>query len=363
MKFADLRFTDTRGKEQHVTMPARLRRRGLLPRRQDVRRLLDRRLEGHQRVGHDPDARRRHRGHRSVLRGDHRQHPLRRHRADDHAGLRARPALARQARRGVPEVHRHRRRRALRPGERILHLRQRALGQRDARLPSTRSTRCRARGTPARTTRTATRATAPASRAATSRCRRSMPSRTSARAMCLALRGDGPEGRGAPPRGRHRRPVRDRHRRRHAGQEGRRGADPQVRRAQRRPRLRQDRDLHAQAPGRRQRQRHARAPVAAEGRQGAVRRRQVRRPVRDLRSTTSAASSSTRKRAQRLHQRRHQQLQAPGAGIRGAGDARLLGAQPLRLDPHPLGLEPEGAPHRGALPGLRPPTPTSPSPP
>ena len=31
--------------------------------------------------------------------------------------------------------------------------------------------------------------------------------------------------------------------------------------------LRQDRDLHAQAPGRRQRQRHARAPVAAEGRQ------------------------------------------------------------------------------------------------
>ncbi len=31
-------------------------------------------------------------------------------------------------------------------------------------------------------------------------------------AMCQALRGDGPEGRGAPPRGGHRRPVRDRRR-------------------------------------------------------------------------------------------------------------------------------------------------------
>ena len=65
--------------------------------------------------------------------------------------------------------------------------------------------------------------------------------------------------------------------------------------------------------------------------------------------------------AQRLHQRRHQQLQAPGAGLRGAGDAGLLGAQPLRLDPHSVGVEPEGAAHRGALPGLEPPTPTSPS--
>ena len=108
-KFADLRFTDTLGKEQHVTIPARLVDEDFFTRRQDVRRLFHRRLEGHQRVGHDPDARRRHRGHRSVLRRDHRQHPLRCHRADDHAGLRARPALARQARRGLPQVDRHRR--------------------------------------------------------------------------------------------------------------------------------------------------------------------------------------------------------------------------------------------------------------
>ena len=32
---------------------------------------------------------------------------------------------------------------------------------------------------------------------------------------------------------------------------------------------------------------------------------------------------------QRLHQPDHQQLQAPGAGLRGPGEARLLGAQPL----------------------------------
>ena len=43
--------------------------------------------------------------------------------------------------------------------------------------------------------------------------------------------------------------------------------------------LRQDRDLHAQAGGRRQRQRHARAPVGVEGRQEPVRRRRLCGPV------------------------------------------------------------------------------------
>ena len=62
--------------------------------------------------------------------------------------------------------------------------------------------------------------------------------------------------------------------------------------------LRQDRDLHAQAAGRRQRQRHARAPVAVEGRQDALRRRQVRRAVGPA-CTTSAASSSTPRRSTR----------------------------------------------------------------
>jgi glutamine synthetase len=53
----------------------------------------------------------------------------------------------------------------------------------------------------------------------------------------------------------------------------------------------------------------------------------------------------------RVHQREHQQLQAPGARFRGAGEARLLRTQSLSLDSHSLGLESQGAPHRGAFPG------------
>ena len=108
--------------------------RGLLRRRQDVRRLLDRRLEGHQRVRHDPDAGSVDGDDRSVLRGDDAAPALRRRRADDDAGLQPRPALAREARRGLPPVHGHRRLLPVRPRERVLHLRQRALDQRDARL-------------------------------------------------------------------------------------------------------------------------------------------------------------------------------------------------------------------------------------
>ena len=181
VKFADLRFTDTRGKEQHVTIPARLVDEDLF---RDGKMFDGSSIAGWKGINESdmilmPDAA--HGGPRSVLRGDDRQHPLRRDRAGHHAGLRARPALARQARRGVPEVHRHRRLRALRPRERVLHLRPRALRATRCAAPSTRSTRCRARGTPRPSTRTATRAIARASRAATSRCRRWMPSRTSAR--------------------------------------------------------------------------------------------------------------------------------------------------------------------------------------
>ena len=121
-------------------------------------------------------------------------------------------------------------------------------------------------------------------------------------------------------------------------------------------------DLHAEAHRRRQRQRHARAPVAAEGRQGAVRRRQVRRPVRH-RALLHRRHHQARARAERLHQCQHQQLQAPGAGLRSAGQARLLGAQPLRLDPHSLGLEPQGRAASRCASRTRPPIRTSPSPP
>ena len=53
---------------------------------------------------------------------------------------------------------------------------------------------------------------------------------------------------------------------------------------------------------------------------------------------------------QRLHQPDDQQLQAADPGLRGAGAARLLGAQPLGLDPHSVVGEPEGQARRGPLP-------------
>ena len=46
-RFADLRFADTIGKEQHVTVPTRLVDEGFFQGWQDVRRFLDCGLEGH----------------------------------------------------------------------------------------------------------------------------------------------------------------------------------------------------------------------------------------------------------------------------------------------------------------------------
>ena len=53
---------------------------------------------------------------------------------------------------------------------------------------------------------------------------------------------------------------------------------------------------------------------------------------------------------QRLHQPDDEQLQAPRAGLRGAGAARLLGAQPLCVLPHSLRGEPQRQAGGGALP-------------
>ena len=155
--------------------------------------------------------------------------------------------------------------------------------------------------------------------------------------------------RSAPPRSGQRRPVRDRHQVQLAGEEGRRADDHEVHHQERRPPQRQDRDLHAQAHRRRQRQRHARAPVAGQGRRQPVHRRRLRRPVADG-AVVHRRHLQARPRDQRLRQCRHQQLQAPGPGLRGAGDAGLLGQQPLGFVPHSVGVQPEGAPHRDALP-------------
>ncbi len=48
VKYADLRFTDTRGKEQHVLHPGPPGRLRPVYGRQDVRRFVDRRVEGDQ---------------------------------------------------------------------------------------------------------------------------------------------------------------------------------------------------------------------------------------------------------------------------------------------------------------------------
>ncbi len=108
VKFVDLRFTDTKGKMQHVTA--------------DVSCVDEAMFEGYAFDGSsiagwkgiessdmylkpDPASR----ACRSVLRADHRRDLLRRHRAADRPALRARSALHRQEGRGLHDVARHRR--------------------------------------------------------------------------------------------------------------------------------------------------------------------------------------------------------------------------------------------------------------
>ena len=56
VKFVDLRFTDTRGKEQHVQVPAKVFTQDKFDRRPRLRRFVDRRLEGHRGLRHAADA-------------------------------------------------------------------------------------------------------------------------------------------------------------------------------------------------------------------------------------------------------------------------------------------------------------------
>ncbi len=87
VKYVDLRFTDPRGKWQHVTFDVGMIEEDTFAEGTDVRRLLDRRLEGDQRIRHDADAGPGHRLHRSVLRRDHAGADLRRARAHHRRAL------------------------------------------------------------------------------------------------------------------------------------------------------------------------------------------------------------------------------------------------------------------------------------
>ena len=82
---------------------------------------------------------------------------------------------------------------------------------------------------------------------------------------------------------------------------GRPHADLQILHPQRRPRLRQDGDLHAEADLWRQRLGHARAPVDLEGRQAALRRQPLCRPVGEV-PLLHRRHHQARQGAQRLHQ-------------------------------------------------------------
>ena len=104
------------------------RRRGRgrhVRRRRDVRRLLDRRLEGHQRVRHGADARHRDGPHGPVLRAVDHGHPVRHPRSGLRRALQPRSARHRQEGRSLHEVRRHRRHHLCRPGSRVLRVRRR----------------------------------------------------------------------------------------------------------------------------------------------------------------------------------------------------------------------------------------------
>ena len=127
IKFVDLRFTDPRGKMQHVTMDAKI---------MDEEAFTDgimfdgSSIAGWKVInefGHEAHARSRLSRARSVLRAEHARHLLRRARALDQRALRARSPLDRRQGASLFEADRRRRYRGVRAGGRILRVRRRPL--------------------------------------------------------------------------------------------------------------------------------------------------------------------------------------------------------------------------------------------
>jgi hypothetical protein len=87
-----------------------------------------------------------------------------------------------------------------------------------------------------------------------------------------------------------------------------------------------------------------------KGRQEPVRRQRLRRPVR-VRAVLHRRHHQARQGAERDHQSGHQFVQASGSALRSTGQAGLLGPQPFRIDPHSARGVGQGTPHRNALPG------------
>ena len=94
---------------------------------------------------------------------------------------------------------------------------------------------------------------------------------------------------------------------------------------------RQDRDVHAQADFRRQRQRHALAHVTLERREAAVRRQRVCRIERDG-SPCRRGPPEARTGNPGVRRADHQFLPPSGSGVRGPGQSRPVGPQPFGVD-------------------------------
>ena len=271
-----------------------LRRRGL-----HVRRLLDRGLEVHRPVRHEAHARPGVRLRRPVLRREDAVPALLRGGARHGRELHARPPWGGPARRGLPRGLGRRRPVVLRARGGVLPLRRRALQGRHA--PGVLSGRRHRRGLEHRR-RVRDGQHGPPPR----RQGRLLPRAPGGRGAGHPLRdavdheAHGHDGGQAPPRG-GLVPARAGAHLLDADEAGRRAAEVQVRHPERRARLRQVGDLHAEAHHGRQRLGHARQHVDLEGGLPALRRRPLRRPLPGG-AVVHRRHPAPRQGAQRVHQ-------------------------------------------------------------
>ena len=358
VKYVDFRFTDPRGKWQHVTFDVSIIDEDIFA---DGVMFDGSSIAGWKAINEsdmtlmpDPVTACMDPFYSAADAVDRLRHP----RAGDRRALQPRSARHRQEGRGLPQVDRRRRHDLRRPGGRVLRLRRREVHGRPLQhrlqarlLRAADQRRHRLRGRQPRPPRPDQGRLLPGAAAGLGAGH--------ARRDARRHGGDGRQGREAPPRGRLR-PARARHEVRHADAHGRPDADLQVLHPQRRPILWQDGDFHAEAGLRRQRLGHACAPVDLEGRQAGLRRQQVLGPVAGV-PLVHRRHHQARQGAERLHQPVDELLQAARAGLRGAGAARLLGPQPLRLLPHPVDDESRRRSASRSASPTRWRTPTSPS--